>query len=208
MKKTILILLLQFGLISYAQLDRIQIDTVLRDAMESIYWDTRMPLSEENAMTEWAYPIAILKDKQIYKVLYYHTITKTIITDDVKSYSIDCIPHITLSSGNYMLIQVTVLEENPMCDGLVCSVINNSYFYFSSVSQQNFSDRLSVSKSKITVQRNPDKAFNWSFDGFERTYYYLIAESGKVFYYLMDWWYFGKEEGFDFINEYFIEFDC
>ena len=66
MKKTILILLLQFGLISYAQLDRIQIDTVLRDAIESICWDTRMPLSEKNAMTEWAYPIAILKDKQIY----------------------------------------------------------------------------------------------------------------------------------------------
>lgn len=202
MKKTLFIFLLQICLVSYAQLDKIQIDNVLRDSIESIHLkNTSLPLFGDSTLMEWEYPIAFFKDKHIYKVLYYQTRNKTIITDNVRLYSVKCSQNLILSGDTYMLIQIKALEDVPMCDGFVCCVVNNAQFFIDTTSLQDFSTYLTMSKSKIKIRKNSDHDYNWTFDGFERCYYYLITASKEVFSYLKDWNFYGEEDGDDYFTK-------
>lgn len=202
MKKTLFVFLLQFCLVSYAQNNKIQIDSILRNAIESVYLkSTNIPLFRDRTLMEWEYPIAFFKDKYIYKVLYYHTINKTIITDNEQLYSVMCSPNLILSSDSYMLIQIKVLEKEPKSDGFVCCVINDSRFFIDTNSLQDFNTDLTISKSKIKISKNNDNDFNWTFDGFERCYYYLIADSKEVFSCLKDWNSYGEEDGDNYFSK-------
>ena len=203
-KILLFLLLLQTCLMCFSQTDKIQIDTTLQKAIDIISIQSRLQISQSDTAYERGnYANLVCHDSLVYKALSFHTTYKTIITEEPRYYFVDYLPDIILPEGKFSLLFITESSSKPQFDIFGWFQINNACFFVSTYFTKTSHAFYRVNFVRIPTGKKDHQ--DWTFDGFQRQWFYLLSDSGELYRYSRDVFAFGEESENE--DKFFVRMD-